>query len=152
MKDLIIAALECAADDAKVPAIAKSFINVKAYADFDANANATNPEDNVLDEAKTSPTEPLIPGSAHPIIAPIHQKVGLSLGYTINLNLPKTTNPEVYSQIFKTLKEELYLMSDLHNKVRLFTQHQHIENSLQSLQLKLGIDIGHSAKGANAVM
>ena len=33
--------------------------------------------------------------------------IGLNLGYTINLNLPATTNPEVFNAIFKSLKENL---------------------------------------------
>lgn len=33
--------------------------------------------------------------------------VKLSVGYTINLNLPETTNPEVFNAIFRSLKEHL---------------------------------------------
>lgn len=36
--------------------------------------------------------------------------IGLNLGYTINLNLPATTDPAVFNAIFKSLKE--HLLSD----------------------------------------
>jgi hypothetical protein len=35
------------------------------------------------------------------------QDVKFRVGYTINLNLPETTNPEVFNAIFKALKEHL---------------------------------------------
>lgn len=38
---------------------------------------------------------------------PIAQSFGLNLGYTINLNLPATSDPEVFNAIFKSLKEHL---------------------------------------------
>lgn len=34
-------------------------------------------------------------------------EVKLNVGYNINLNLPETTNPEVFNAIFKSLKEHL---------------------------------------------
>jgi len=34
-------------------------------------------------------------------------KSALNLSYTINLNLPATTNPEVFNAIFKSLREHL---------------------------------------------
>jgi hypothetical protein len=33
--------------------------------------------------------------------------VGLNLGYTINLNLPATSDPAVFNAIFRALKEHL---------------------------------------------
>lgn len=40
------------------------------------------------------------------------QSIGLNLGYTINLNLPATSDPEVFNAIFKSLKEHLLSSSD----------------------------------------
>lgn len=40
------------------------------------------------------------------------QSFGLNLGYTINLNLPATSDPEVFNAIFKSLKEHLLRPSD----------------------------------------
>jgi Family of unknown function (DUF5343) len=38
---------------------------------------------------------------------PVAQRLGLNLGYTINLNLPATSDPAVFSAIFRALKEHL---------------------------------------------
>lgn len=35
------------------------------------------------------------------------QEIGMNLAYTINLNLPSTSDPEVFNAIFKALKEHL---------------------------------------------
>ncbi len=35
------------------------------------------------------------------------QEIGMNLSYTINLNLPPSTDPEVFNAIFKALKEHL---------------------------------------------
>jgi hypothetical protein len=40
------------------------------------------------------------------------QSIGLNLGYTINLNLPATTDPEVFDAIFKSLKAHLLQVED----------------------------------------
>jgi hypothetical protein len=40
------------------------------------------------------------------------QGIGLNLGYTINLNLPATSDPEVFDAIFKSLKEHLLRHED----------------------------------------
>jgi hypothetical protein len=38
--------------------------------------------------------------------------IGMNLGYTINLNLPATTDVAVFNAIFKSLKEHLLRDSD----------------------------------------
>lgn len=40
------------------------------------------------------------------------QRLGLSLGYTINLNLPATSDPAVFNAIFRALKEHLLKASN----------------------------------------
>jgi len=42
-----------------------------------------------------------------PFEGPTMRTIGLNLGYTINLNLPTTSDPEVFDAIFKSLKEHL---------------------------------------------
>lgn len=39
--------------------------------------------------------------------------LGLNLGYTINLNLPATSDPAVFNAIFKSLKEHLLRDEDV---------------------------------------
>lgn len=43
---------------------------------------------------------------------PHQQGVGLNLGYTINLNLPATSDPSVFNAIFRALKEHLLRASN----------------------------------------
>lgn len=86
-------------------AIVGTFFALKELADFEAN----------LDEAgKTDPvTEPIHDqGMPTPQInhsAPASQPDGVELrvGYTINLNLPETSDPEVFNAIFRSLKENI---------------------------------------------
>ena len=40
------------------------------------------------------------------------KNIGFSLGYTINLNLPATSDPAVFDAIFKSLKENLLSQND----------------------------------------
>jgi hypothetical protein len=40
------------------------------------------------------------------------RSLGLNLGYTINLNLPATSDPEVFDAIFRSLKEHLLREED----------------------------------------
>lgn len=59
--------------------------------------------------------EQTIPENNAPMPFPQHssnssssnQQLGLNLGYTINLNLPATSDPAVFNAIFKALKENL---------------------------------------------
>ena len=39
--------------------------------------------------------------------APAQNPTGLNLSYTINLNLPETSDVEVFNAIFRSLKENL---------------------------------------------
>lgn len=43
---------------------------------------------------------------------PSSQRLGLNLGYTINLNLPATSDPAVFNAIFRALKEHLLKASN----------------------------------------
>jgi hypothetical protein len=40
------------------------------------------------------------------------KSIGLNLGYTINLNLPATSDPEVFDAIFRSLKQHLLQQDD----------------------------------------
>jgi hypothetical protein len=43
---------------------------------------------------------------------PRPEKLGMNLSYTINLNLPATSDPAVFNAIFKSLKENLLKDTD----------------------------------------
>ncbi len=86
-------------DSRATQAIVMTFSNLKQFADFEAKQKI----------------EPNIP-EQQPLRVEVAQReqngippsdVDLRLSYTINLNLPESTNPEVFNAIFKALKENL---------------------------------------------
>lgn len=53
------------------------------------------------------------PSSQNPVSPQMPaQRLGLNLGYTINLNLPATSDPAVFNAIFRALKEHLLKVSN----------------------------------------
>jgi hypothetical protein len=74
---------------------------VKKFANFDKS-----------DQESRSPTvvDPLPPVPQN--IQNHAQTLGLNLGYTINLNLPATSDIAVFNAIFKSLKENLLSSPD----------------------------------------
>jgi hypothetical protein len=72
--------------------------HLKAFADF----STVEPERTPVTKLEPATRENLPP-------APLDGKklVGFNLGYTINLNLPATSDPAVFDAIFKSLKEHL---------------------------------------------
>jgi hypothetical protein len=75
-----------------VNAIVGSFKALRAYADFDAPAAAV---ESVRAEETVSPSRSTTPAGS------------IRLGYTINLNLPATSDIAVFDAIFKSLREHL---------------------------------------------
>lgn len=75
---------------------------LKSYANFDANDADVDREDRSanLDSARQSVT---LPASR----SPVDGTLGLNLSYTINLNLPATSDQAVFNAIFRSLKEHL---------------------------------------------
>lgn len=79
--------------------------HLKIFADFD------RPMDHITPELSTT-TATQLPTQSSPETPIYPQSFGLNLGYTINLNLPATSDPEVFNAIFKSLKEHLLRPSD----------------------------------------
>lgn len=74
---------------------------IKAFADFEAKdtGSANDVKDKVTPPEKPGGQElPPFPGKGHP---------SLNLSYTINLNLPATSDQAVFNAIFRSLKEHL---------------------------------------------
>jgi len=74
-------------------------------------------------EQETEPEKPLqTPQSSVPVVVPPdttdphmrHRRLGMNLSYTINLNLPPSTDIAVFNAIFKSLKENLLKDIDEH--------------------------------------
>lgn len=82
------------ADDSVTPKVASTFLALCNLADFETK-ETTEPEE---PSEKEKGEQPKIP--EHPFA-----KLGIS--YTINLNLPATTDIEIFNAIFKSLKENL---------------------------------------------
>lgn len=77
------------------------FNSLKSYANFEA----VIPETEIVEtDENEKDDEPEMP-SQLPVIK--DQPVGLNLSYTINLNLPATSDISVFNAIFKSLRENL---------------------------------------------
>lgn len=97
LKGLIVEATGLGPDSSTVRAIVGSFKAVKALAEFDGvDAPEEGGPDAPLDEANQVHSE-----HEHPPL----RKMGLS--YTINLNLPATSDIAVFNAIFKSLKDHI---------------------------------------------
>lgn len=102
---LIVEETGLAVDANPVKLIASSIKHLKKHASFDEN-DVEPPRMPVVQEEISATSEP--PRSPSYTTA----KLGLSLGYTINLNLPATSDPAVFDAIFKSLKENLLREDD----------------------------------------
>lgn len=104
LKGLIIEVTGQEHDSATVTYTASCIKNIKAFADF----SKSETEVGVLDAKDVEPTKGQTPPvSQIQLPPPQNQGVGLNLGYTINLNLPATSDIAVFNAIFKSLKENL---------------------------------------------
>ncbi len=86
--------------DNMVNAIVSTFWALKGYAKFDQNLMTIETKEEQKNIVKNDQT--------------VHQERettplsgGLNLSYTINLNLPETSDVEVFNAIFKSLKEHI---------------------------------------------
>jgi hypothetical protein len=103
LKNLVVELTGLPATDSTVSGIVNTFSNLKSYANFDAKlptekvfekmSSANLPEAQVL-EHKSPNFERA-------------NSTGLNLSYTINLNLPETSDVEVFNAIFRSLKENI---------------------------------------------
>jgi len=80
------------------------FKHLKAFADFQPAGEATTIVAKPAPEQHSPPPRQDAPATS--------QSFGLNLGYTINLNLPATSDPEVFDAIFKSLKQHLLRTDD----------------------------------------
>lgn len=108
LKNLVVEVTGKAKAAGSVTAIAGSFKACKNFADFSQVASVESDDsatviDNQQDSgsADFAPVRPTLP------VMRQAQQVGMSFGYTINLNLPDTDDPKVFNAIFSALKETL---------------------------------------------
>lgn len=98
LKGLIVQATGAEPNSRVVQAIVSSFKALKNLADFEAEPEKEQEEEETPTPANEGATQLPPPAPSHP---------GLNLSYTINLNLPSTTDIKVFDAIFKSLREHL---------------------------------------------
>ena len=99
-RNLLIEMTGMEADSATVNSIVGTFMALKTYAKFDVTEAAADPVTKGVVVFENSQSDPPPP--------PARQNTtGLNLSYTINLNLPETTDVEVFNAIFRSLKDNL---------------------------------------------
>jgi len=99
LKGIVVQATGLGATSPTVRSIVGSFKALRSFADFDAKKTTEEVGESgeeEVHEADSREQKPRKPGS-----------VDLKLGYTINLNLPATSDIAVFNAIFKSLKEHL---------------------------------------------
>jgi hypothetical protein len=107
LKGIVVQVTGAEPSSSTVSGIVGSFKALRAYADFDA---VTTAEPQSIDGGTTT----LVPAADGPNVPsgaaspPTGSGVGsIKLGYTINLNLPATSDIAVFDAIFKSLREHL---------------------------------------------
>jgi Family of unknown function (DUF5343) len=87
-----------------VKLVASSFEALRSFADFESDA--PNDASFTPDKLPQAPVQDARyeQRASKPAFS---ETVGLNLQYTINLNLPETTNPDVFNAIFKSLRDNL---------------------------------------------
>lgn len=91
-------------DDSTTKCTVSTFLGLKDFADFEAEVPGDKPEPQRAYGGAPSQV-PLDEQVHRPL--PNDDEVNFAVSYTINLNLPETTNPEVFNAIFRALKENL---------------------------------------------
>ena len=90
------------AEDKIIPSVAATFLELVKLSDFDGKTRKPNKKKDDDHTPKDAGTAADAPESPHS-----HPPVKLGISYTINLNLPPTTEIEVFNAIFKSLKEHI---------------------------------------------
>ncbi|MDP2411417.1 MAG: DUF5343 domain-containing protein [Pseudolabrys sp.] len=103
VRGLIIEETGLSDDSPTVTTILNTLKGVKKFATFNADERPQR--------ADPEPQPPALPVKTLPVPT---QSMGLNVGYTINLNLPATSDIAVFNAIFKSLRENLLKGSDGH--------------------------------------
>lgn len=103
LKGLVVEETGAEQDSNVVPLILACIKQLKKFAKWDAVPIEERPERDSLPPNISQQT---------PMASPNSQRLGLNLGYTINLNLPATSDPAVFNAIFRALKEHLLKASN----------------------------------------
>jgi len=107
VKGLIVEETGAEQDSNVVPLVIACIKQLKKFAKWDVTPLEEKPEKPIT---QTLPSN--APSQQSPTVPPSPQRLGLNLGYTINLNLPATSDPAVFNAIFRALKEHLLKASN----------------------------------------
>ena len=99
LRALIVSETGQASDSSTVANVFACIKNLKEFADFSKPETSSHPEKSDSNSASTHP----IPS----INLPPQDRLGMNLSYTINLNLPATSDVAVFNAIFRSLKDNL---------------------------------------------
>lgn len=114
LRGLIIQVTGSAGDARSVDLTLKCIVLLKAHATFDGENESTEGEEGAEEEAAQVARPQLAQPQQPPLDGPhqLSRRLGMNLSYTINLNLPASTDIAVFNAIFKSLKENLLKHSD----------------------------------------
>jgi hypothetical protein len=107
LTDIIVEMTGLEKNNGMVRNIVGTFLALNEFADFDRELsdeklNRSEPQVKTQDESGPERgAHSQLPALGSP------QRVGMNLSYTINLNLPESTNIEVFNTIFRALRENL---------------------------------------------
>ncbi len=108
LRDLVVEVTGLERDSSVVPAIVGTFEALKTVGQINELTKAGG---GTISEAHSDVPVPYSPPNEaeRPDFEPKNsgQQFGMNLSYTINLNLPISSDPEVFNAIFKALKEHL---------------------------------------------
>ena len=104
LTSLVVEVTGGAKDDSVVQKIVGTFWMLRGLADFDDDGLARPTSDRVVEnDVAVPPPQP----SGTASNSGTDQRVDLRVGYTINLNLPETADPNVFNAIFRALRDNL---------------------------------------------
>ena len=102
LSSLVIEVTGGTREERKTRAIVSTFLALKELADFEGDGNLLE-----LEQGKPVHPEAGSVSADAGAVADTGDSVDLRVSYTINLNLPETTDPNVFSAIFTALRDNL---------------------------------------------
>jgi len=107
LTDIIVEMTGLEKSNQTVRNIVGTFSALNEFADFDQPLSDIGQERAETSSRANDENETDRSSNYLPLAGPSAQRVGMNLAYTINLNLPESTNIEVFNTIFRSLRENL---------------------------------------------
>jgi len=107
LRDLVVEVTGLERDNQIVAAITSKFLALKTAGGVNDATKVGTTVASAGEEPTGSAAPTALDRQFDPGMRRDGQRIGLNLAYTINLNLPPSSDPEVFNAIFKALKEHL---------------------------------------------